>query len=132
MVVGIALAGFAASFVAFGDAAREGCVLDADDDPAYDVQLPARLPLGRSVQTLQIRRDGDPVTGAWACLRAETVDGPPTSVAAEASEAEPGGYEVTVDVTAAGEWEGVVLVDADGGSPEAAVPVRFTVAADDG
>lgn len=130
VVVVIALGGFAAAFVAFGDAARTNCVLDGSSDPAYAVAFEQPVLPGQDL-VLEITRDGQPVTGAWVCATLAPQDFPGAPVGAEGSPLGAGRYAVPLDLSAAGPWSGTVLVSEDG-SPEVAVPVRLEVAGSPG
>lgn len=125
VVVLIALAGFAAAFVAFGDAARTNCVLDGSSDPAYSVAFEEPVSPGQDL-ALQVTRNAEPVTGAWVCASLAPQASPGAAVGAEARELGSGGYAVPLDLSAAGPWSGTVLISEDG-SPEVAVPVHLDV-----
>lgn len=126
VVVVIALGGFAAAFVAFGDAARTNCVLDGSSDPAYAVTFDEPVPPGQDL-VLEVTRDGQPVTGAWVCASLAPQDSPGAPVGAEGRELGAGRYAVPLDLSAPGPWAGTVLVSEDGAA-EVAIPVRLEVA----
>lgn len=129
-VVVVALAGFVAAFVAFGDAARANCVLDAPSDATYSATFEEPVQATEEA-VLRITRDGQPVTGAWACANVAPAASPDASVAAEAREVEPGRYAVSLDLSTAGTWSGTVLVEEDGAHSEVSVPVSFEVVGGD-
>jgi len=129
IVVVIALAGFAAAFVAFGDAARRNCVLDATSNPAYSAEFDD-VRVGEDTKVLRVVRDGQPVSDAWVCVNVAPAGGSGAGVAAEARELAAGRYGVSLDVTNTGPWRGTVLVEDDPGHP-VAIPVTFEVAGGD-
>lgn len=124
----VALGGFVAAFVAFGDAARANCVLDAPADATYSATFEEPV-AATGDAVLRITRDGHPVTDAWACANVAPGGSPDASVAAEAREVEPGRYAVPLDLSQAGTWSGTVLVEEAASSP-VSVPVTFEVAGD--
>lgn len=129
-VVVVALAGFVAAFVAFGDAARANCVLEAPADATYSATFEEPVQAtGEAV--LRITRHGQPVTGAWACATVAPAGSPDASVAAEARQVEPGRYAVPLDFSRPGRWSGTVLVEEEGASSAVSVPVTFEVVGGD-
>lgn len=130
VVVTIAVAGFIAAFISFGDAARRDCVLDATPDPSYSVEFDALPSEEAQVSVLRIQRDDRPVTGAEVCVNVRHTGPQATGASAEGVELVGGRYAVVLDATARGSWEGRVLIMEDGGRDPVAVPLSFDVTAD--
>lgn len=126
VLAGLAIVAFVAALMTFGEDAEAGCVIEAEEDPAYQVQLDDQLSVGRNRYRLSITRDGALVTGARVCLTASMEDRSAVSVSAEAAGVEPGVYEVTIDLDMTGAWEGTVVVR-ESGRPAVSVPVSFEV-----
>lgn len=128
VVVVVALAGFAAAFVAFGDAARTNCVLDAPPDGAYSAVFEEPVPAGDQ-QVLSVTRGGEPITGAWVCANLVPTDAPDASVVAEGREIDDGRYALDLGLSA-GRWSGTVLIGEEQADGEVAVPVLVEVVGD--
>lgn len=129
VVVVVALAGFAAAFVVFGDAARANCVLDASPDASYTAEFEEPVSAGDE-PVVQVSRDGRRVTGAWVCATVAPTRLPGAAVAAEGHEVEPGRYALSLDLSA-GSWSGTVLIGEEAGDADVAVPVTLEVAGGD-
>ncbi len=130
VVVVVALVGFGAAFVAFGDAARRGCVVEAPRDPSYSAELEEPVRMGETTHVLRVSRDGRPVSGARVCLTVDMVGMSAMGVGDEAREVAPGRYEVSLHFAMPGPWKGTVLVEEQGASQEVSVPLTFEVTAD--
>lgn len=131
IVVVVALAGFAAAFVAFGDAARRNCVLDGSEDPRYAAVVEEPVAAGSEGLVVRVTRGGEPLAGAWVCANLAPAGTPGHGVGAEGRALEPGRYAVPLELPTAGRWTGRVLVGEDGADPEVAVPVTVEVVAGD-
>ncbi|MDP8969306.1 MAG: FixH family protein [Actinomycetota bacterium] len=127
LVVVVALVGFGAAFLAFGDEARRGCVVEAPRDPSYSAEFEDPVPMGQGVHVLRVSRDGRPVTGARVCLTVDMVGMSAMGAGEEAREVAPGRYEVSLNLPMAGQWRGTVLVEEQGTTQEVAVPLTFEV-----
>lgn len=127
VVVVIAVAGFAAALVAFGDAARRGCATDAPRDPAYEAALEEPVHVGEPTHILTLTHHGEPVTGAWVCVTVEMAGMTAMAASAEAREVSGGRYEVDLPFAMAGEWQATVLVGEEEAIPHVAVPLSFDV-----
>lgn len=125
VVVAVALGGFAAAFVAFGDAARANCVLDAQPDASYEVAL--EDPTVGDEHVLVVSRDGEPVVGAWVCARLAPASTPGAVAGARADELDDGRYALPLDLTTPGVWSGTVLVGEHGAS-EVSAPLTAELA----
>lgn len=126
VLAGLAIVAFVAALVTFGEDAEAGCVIEAEEDPAYEVRLDDQVVVGRDQYRLSVTRDGALVTGARVCLTASMEDRSAVSVSAEAAGVEPGIYEVTIDFEMTGSWEGTVVVRESERSA-VSVPVSFEV-----
>lgn len=130
VVVTIAVAGFIAAFVSFGDAARRDCVLDAPSDASYSVEFDEPPSEDARVSVLRILRDDRLVTGAEVCVNVRHAGSPAAGTSAEGVELVGGRYAVVLDVTRSGSWEGrVVIMEQQGAGDPVAVPVSFDVTA---
>lgn len=127
VVVVVAVAGFAAAIVAFGDAARSNCVADATSARGYAAEFPDHVRAGEGEHVVRLTRAGLPLTGAWVCVSLAPASTGGPGAAAQGRELGAGRYAVSLELTRAGEWSGVVLVAEDGGDPEVAVPVTVDV-----
>ncbi|HVL99766.1 MAG TPA: FixH family protein [Egibacteraceae bacterium] len=131
VVVVVAVAGFAAAFSAFGDAARRGCVTDAPPDPTYEVAFAGPVHVGEDTHVLGVTRAGDPVTGAWVCVTIEMAGMSAMGASAEAREVGGGHYEVSLPFAMEGTWQGTVLVGAHETVADVGIPVTVEVTAGD-
>lgn len=126
----LSLVGFAAAFVAFGDAARRGCVAEAPEDPSYRAAFDGPVTVDDAVHTLEVSHAGKPVAGAWVCVNAEMVGRPALSAVGEGRELARGRYEVPLHFPAPGRWRArVLLAEDDGAAPTAAIGLSFDVGA---
>lgn len=130
VVVTIAVAGFIAAFISFGDAARRDCVLDAPSDPSYSVEFDEPPSEDARVSVLRIVRDERLVTGAEVCVNVSHAGTPATGASAEGVELVGGRYAVVLDATRSGSWEGRVVIMEQGSGDPVAVPVSFEVTGD--
>lgn len=128
VVVIVSLAGFAAAFMAFGDAARGGCVVQAPEDDAYAAEFEEAVRAGEGTHVLRVTRHGEPVTGARVCVNVEMAGMSGMSASAEGREVASGRYEMPLRLPMAGEWTGTALIaDETGDADVAAVPLAFDV-----
>lgn len=126
VVAVIAVAAFAGAVVALGDDARRGCVVGAQVDPSYQVQLVGKVEAGTSAHELAVTHDGRPVEGAKVCASVSMVGMEAMGVSDVAEERGPGVYEVAIAFEMSGGWRGDILIT-ERGRPAVSVPVRFEV-----
>ncbi|HWH33732.1 MAG TPA: FixH family protein [Acidimicrobiales bacterium] len=125
VLVVLAAVAFAVALVSLDEDARQACAVEAEEDGTYAVELLDTPSTGETAQRLAVTRQGEPVTGARVCLRAQMVGMEAMTVSDEADEVEPGVYETQLRFEMGGAWEATVLVE-DGGT-ERAVAVTFDV-----
>ncbi len=126
VVVIIALVGAAAAFVAFRDDARRGCLAEGSRDPSYSAEFEEPPRMDVKTHVLTVSHEGMPVTGARVCMNVDMVGMSAMGVGDEAREISPGRYELSMNFAMAGPWEGVVLIEEEGGQT-IEVPVAFDV-----
>lgn len=126
-LVVIAVIGFTVALISLDEDARNACAVEAEVDPDYAVELVEDPSTALTSQRLALTRDGEPVTGATVCLRAQMQGMEAMGVTDQAEEVEPGIYGVDVRFQMGGPWEATVLVSEDGAT-ERAVDVAFDVA----
>lgn len=127
-VVVLALVGFAAAFVAFGDAARGGCAVQAPPDDAYAAEFEDPVLVGEETHVLRVTRHGEPVSGAWVCVNVEMAGMSGMGASTKGRELAAGRYQVSLSMPMEGTWTGTALVaDEEGDAEMVAVPLTFEV-----
>ncbi len=126
VVTVLALVGFAAALVRFGQAAEEGCIAEPQPHPHYEVELVPPIEFTKTTYELTVFRDGGPVTGARVCLDAAMGGMSAMSLSDEGEEVAPGRYELYLPFQMPGSWDASVLVDEPGQDP-VALPLSFHV-----
>lgn len=126
-VVVVSLAGFAAAFVALGDASRQTCAGDAAPAPGYEVEVEDPVAAGGGELVVAVHRNSRPVRDAWLCVRLAPEGAPAAGVAGRGRHSGRGRYAVTVDLGRPGVWEGVVLVEEPGRAAPVSLPARVVV-----
>lgn len=122
----LALIGFAAALVRFGQAAEEGCIAEPQPHPDYEIELVEPIEFTKTSYELIVLRNGEPVTGARVCLDAAMGGMSGMSLSDEGEEVAPGQYELYLPFQMPGPWDASVLVD----EPEhdtVALPLSFHV-----
>ncbi len=126
LLAGVAVVAFGAALVSFGQDARAGCASEVGKDPSYAVVLDRPATPAQTDYDLIVTSDGQPVTGAKVCISVAMRGMSAMAVNDDATEAEPGHYQVSIRLPMAGYWEASVIVRQDGRSP-VAIPLSFPV-----
>ncbi len=98
-------------------------------DPSYRVNIepdPDPPKAEGTIFNLIVSQNGEPVTGAQVCLRADMPDMQHRGVFTVAKDASAGRYEATLEFSMTGSWTGSVTI-AQPGKPAVSVPVGFEV-----
>lgn len=126
LVTVLALVGFVAALLRFGQAAEQGCIAQTSPHPAYKVELVEPIEFTKTTYELMVLRNGQPVTGARVCLDAARRGMSAMSLNDEAEEVAPGRYELYLPFQRPGPWDASVLVD-EPGAATVALPLSFHV-----
>jgi len=110
-----------------GAAAKSnGCPTTAANDPAYKVTVSPLKADSKDV-TVDVARNGAPVTGATVCIEAAMSAMAHGGISGKAKEMSGGRYQFSdMGVGMQGSWEGTVYIG-EPGRPVATVPVSFDV-----
>jgi hypothetical protein len=109
----LAVGAFGVALVNFREVPARECQMDAVRDPSFNVEFLTPFSVDPTTQTLLVTRDGQPVTGAQVCMRADMggmggMSG--MGVSDVARESAPGQYEVPIRFEMGGFWNGTVIV----------------------
>lgn len=126
LVTVLALVGFVAALLRFGQAAEQGCIAQAKPHPAYEVELVEPIEFTQTTYELVVLRNGRPVTGARVCLDAAMRGMSAMGLNDEAEEVAPGRYELYLPFQMPGPWEASVLVE-EPGAATVVLPLSFHV-----
>lgn len=126
VVTVLALLGFAAALVRFGQAAEQGCIAEPRPHPDYEIALEAPIEFTKTTYELTVLRNGQPVTGARVCLDAAMGGMSGMGLSDEGEEVAPGRYELYLPFQMPGPWDASVLVD-EPGHDSVALPLSFHV-----
>lgn len=124
----LAVVAFGVALVNFREVPARECQMDAVRDPSFELQFLTPFSVDPTTQTMLVTRNGQPVTGAQVCMRADMggmggMSG--MAVSDVARELAPGQYEVPIRFEMGGFWNGTVIV-----STGTRKPVRITVPID--
>lgn len=114
LVVSVAaVVAFGVAVVNFREVPARECQAEAVRDPSYQVEFLTPFSVDPTTHTFRVTRDGQPVTGAEVCMRADMggmggMSGMGTSDVAR--ETEPGVYDVPIRFEMGGFWNGTVIV----------------------
>lgn len=113
LVGALAVVAFVVALVNFKAVPAKECQMDSVRDASYAVEFLTPFSVDPTIQTLRITRNGQLVTGAQVCLRADMggigrMSG--MGVSDVAHETEPGVYDVPVRFEMGGFWDGTVIV----------------------
>lgn len=103
----------------------DGCPTNAAADPAYKIAVGPVRPDSKEV-TLDVTRDGAPVTRATVCIEAAMSGMAHGGLREKAKELPGGGYQFGLAGGMQGNWSGTASI-AEPGRPAAAVPLAFDV-----
>lgn len=107
-------------------AKSNGCPTTAANDPAYKVTVSPLKADSKDV-TVDVARNGAPVTGATVCIEAAMSAMAHGGISGKAKEMPGGRYQFSdMGVGMQGSWEGTVYIG-EPGRPVATVPVSFDV-----
>jgi hypothetical protein len=114
LVSAVAMAAFGVALVNFRQVPARECQMDAVRDSSYRVEFLTPFSVDPTTHTFRVTRDGQPVTGAQVCMRADMggmggMSG--MGISDLARETEPGVYDVPVRFEMGGFWNGTVIVD---------------------
>jgi hypothetical protein len=128
LVSALAVLAFGVALVNFKQVPARECQVEAVTDASYAVEFLTPFSVDPTTQTIRVTRNGEPVTGAQVCMRADMggmgrMSG--MGVSDVARETEPGVYDVPVRFEMGGMWNGTVIVT---NGPRK--PVRVTVPID--
>jgi YtkA-like protein len=128
LVSALAVVAFGVALVNFKQVPARECQVEAVTDASYAVEFLTPFSVDPTTQTIRVTRNGEPVTGAQVCMRADMggmgrMSG--MGVSDVARETEPGVYDVPVRFEMGGMWNGTVIVT---NGPRK--PVRVTVPID--
>lgn len=128
LVSALAVLAFGVALVNFKQVPARECQVEAVTDASYAVEFLTPFSVDPTTQTIRVTRDGEPVTGAQVCMRADMggmgrMSG--MGVSDVALETGPGVYDVPVRFEMGGMWNGTVIV-----TNGARKPVRVTVPID--
>lgn len=129
IVSGLAVAAFVVALVNFKQVPAKECQAEAVRDPSFKVEFVNPLTVDPTTQTIRVTRDGQPVTGAQVCMRADMgglgrMSG--MGVSDVAHETAPGVYDVPVRFEMGGHWDGTVIVARSSKKP-VKIPVPIEV-----
>lgn len=132
LVVGaLAVVGFVVAIFAFKEVPFSECTAEAAPNPAVNIALEPTPPtVDLMMYRLKVTENGQPVSGARVCLRADmggagNMSGMGTT--AEAREMKPGEYHIMIRFEMSGHWDVYGLVQKPGQDP---VAVKFGVEAE--
>lgn len=126
VVAALALAGFAAALIQFGQAAEQACIAEPKANSAYEVELVGPVELNKTAYEVKVLLNGRPVTDARVCLDAAMEGMSAVSLSDEGEEVAPGRYELYLPFQMPGSWNASVLVH-EPGQATVALPLSFTV-----
>jgi len=112
VVSALAVVAFAFALVNFRTVPGTECLADAVTDPSYAVEFLTPISVDPTTHTLRITRNGEPVTGAQVCMRADMGRGGMSGMGVSnvAHETAPGVYDVPLQFEMGGSWDATVLV----------------------
>jgi hypothetical protein len=113
LVSALAVVAFGVALVNFRQVPARECQMDAVRDPSYQVEFLTPFSVDPTTHSLRVTRDGQPVSGAQVCMRADMggmggMSG--MGISDVARETEPGVYDVPVRFEMGGIWNGTVIV----------------------
>ncbi len=113
LVAVLAVASFGIALVNFRQVPARECQADAVRDSSYQVEFLTPFSVDPTTHSFRVTRDGQPVTGAEVCMRADMggmggMSG--MGISDVARETEPGVYDVPIRYEMGGFWNGTVIV----------------------
>ena len=125
----LAVIAFTVALVNFRQIPARECQMEAVRDPSYQVEFLTPLSVDPTTHTVRVTRDGQPVTGAQVCMRADMggmggMSG--MGISDVGRETEPGQYDVPVRFEMGGFWNGTVIV-ATGTRKPVRIPIPIEV-----
>ncbi len=128
LVTVLAVIAFVVALVNFRQVPARECQMEAVRDPSYQIEFLTPFSVDPTTHTFRVTRDGQPVTGAQVCMRADMggmggMSG--MGISDVARETEPGQYDVPVRFEMGGYWNGTVIVAAGPRKPvKIAIPIE--------
>lgn len=126
VIVALALAGFVAAVLHFGEAAAAGCLAKPQPAPGWSARFADPVGTDEATHVLLVRRAGGPVSGARVCVSTRMSGMTGMAMSTDAMELGPGRYRVPLRFPMEGEWNATVLVTEPGGD-RVTVPVTVHV-----